>query len=122
MPDIPVLVVDDQSDIRFLVRTLIDAENEGLRVAHEAENGRDAIDYLAGTAASAVVLDQMMPGMTGIEAAREILATRAVPIVLFSAYLDDALRAEARDIGIVACLDKRDFGALAKTVKAVAAA
>jgi len=122
VPGIPVVVVDDQSDIRVLVRALIDAENDGLHVAHEAATGREAIAYLTETAASAVVLDQMMPGMTGTEAAREILAIRAVPIVLFSAYLDDTLRAEAKEAGIVACVDKRDFGARAKTVKAVAAA
>ena len=115
------MIVDDQEDIRFLVRVLINAENEGLHVSHEATNGQDAIDYLYNSQASAVVLDQMMPGMTGTEAAKAILARRRIPIVLFSAYLDEALRAEAKSIGIVACVDKSDFRALAKTVKAVAA-
>jgi DNA-binding NarL/FixJ family response regulator len=65
----------------------------------------------------------MMPGMSGTEAARLILARHPEKrIILFSAYFDDELRAEAREIGIHACLDKRDFSKVVSTVREVAAA
>jgi CheY-like chemotaxis protein len=121
--DVSVLVVDDQADLRLLVRTLITAANDGLHCSDEAASGEEAVAFLGSGDATVVVLDQMMPGMTGIETARRILAQRPEQrIILFSAYLDDELRAEARAIGIRACIDKRDFGIVVPTVRAVAAA
>ena len=125
LPDmnISVLVVDDQPDLRLLVRTLIDAENHGLTCGAEAASGEEAVAYFDGGSATVVVLDQMMPGMTGTEAARQILARYpAQKIILFSAYVDDQLIAEAKEIGISACLDKREFAKVAATVRVVAAA
>ena len=123
--DIPVLVVDDQPDIRLLVRTLFIAENHGLRVEGEAGSGEEAVDHvrrLGSGDISVVVLDQMMPGMTGIETARALLADDpSLRIVLFSAYLDDALRREAAEAGIAMCVDKRDFSSLAPVVRTLAA-
>ena len=123
MTTISVLVVDDQPDLRLLVRTLIQTENHGLVCEDEAASGEEAVAFFdAAGDASVVVLDQMMPGMTGTEAAREILARHPdVPIILFSAYIDDLLKAEAAEIGIRACLDKRDFAKVVSTVREVAA-
>lgn len=126
---ISVLVVDDQPDLRLLVRTMIQTENHGLQCQEEAASGEEAVAYFeqrddAGEAGSpVVVLDQMMPGMTGTEAARQILSRRPdTRIILFSAYVDAELVAEAREIGIRACLDKRDFAKVASTVRQVAVA
>lgn len=123
MPPITVLVVDDQPDLRLLVRTIITASNDGLSCSDEAASGEEAVAYLEESDVTVVVLDQMMPGMTGLEAAREILARRPDQrIILFSAYLDDHLRDGARAIGIKACVDKRDFDQVVRTVRMVAAA
>lgn len=118
-----MLVVDDQADLRLLVRTMITAENHGLLCEAEAASGAEAIAYFDGGEATVVVLDQMMPGMTGIETARALLERDpAQRIILFSAYIDDALKAEARRIGIRECLDKGDFSKVCSTVREVAAA
>ena len=123
MAKITVLVVDDQADIRLLVRTLINVANKGLVVEHEASSGEEALAYLDGCDATVVVLDQMMPGMTGLETARAMLDRRPNQrILLFSAYLDDELTREAKDVGILACLDKTDVTRVATAVRAVAAA
>ena len=123
---ISVLVVDDQPDLRLLVRTMIQTENHGLQCEDEAASGEEAVAFFDDGRhddSTVVVLDQMMPGMTGTEAAREILSRRpSTPIILFSAYVDDGLVAEAREIGIRACLDKRDFAKVASTVRQVAVA
>lgn len=123
MAPITVLVVDDQPDLRLLMRTMITASNDGLECTSEAASGEEAVAYLEDRDVTVVVLDQMMPGMTGLEAAREILARRPDQrIILFSAYLDEHLRNDARALGIKACLDKRDFNEVVPTVRLVAAA
>ena len=123
MAPVRVLVVDDQADLRLLVRTLITAENHGLLCDAEAASGEEAVAYLEDGEATVVVLDQMMPGMTGLETAQALLARDpGLRIILFSAYLDDSLLAEARRIGIRECLDKRDFSKVCSTVRLVAAA
>src|SRR4051794_24504756 len=107
MPLVNVLVVDDQPDLRLLVRTLITAANDGLHCASEASSGEEAVAWFDGgcrddaSLPNVVVLDQMMPGMTGIEAARRILAKRpSQRIILFSAYLDESLKRLAKSVGI----------------------
>ena len=124
-----VLVVDDQPDLRLLVRMLITAANNGLHCASEAGSGEEAVQWFDQSCGhdeqlpTVVVLDQMMPGLTGIETARRILARRpSQRIILFSAYLDDSLRRLARSVGIKACIDKRDFDLVVPTVRMVASA
>lgn len=81
-----VLVVDDDEDIReTLSQVLLD---EGFTVA-SAENGQDALDYLEGHGAPCViVLDLMMPVMTGAEfRERQLAETRfaGIPVIVLSA-------------------------------------
>lgn len=120
---ISVLVVDDQADIRLLVRTLITTANDGLECNIEAESGEAAIAYLDAGDATVIVLDQMMPGMTGVETAQLILGRHPDQrIILFSAYLDAQLRTEAHSLGIRECIDKRNFDHVVPAVRRVAAA
>jgi CheY-like chemotaxis protein len=126
---VTVLVVDDQPDLRLLVRTLITAANNGLHCASEAASGEEAVAWFDESAGdderlpTVIVLDQMMPGLTGIETARRILARRpSQRIILFSAYVDEALTRLARSVGIKACIDKRDFDLVVPTVRTVASA
>ena len=62
-------------------------------------------------------LDERMLGMDGLEAARVIVTEEPEqPIVLFTAYLNDELAAEAASIGVCACLSKDDIRGLPQTV------
>jgi DNA-binding NarL/FixJ family response regulator len=108
------LIVDDDDDMRFLVRTLIEAANEGLAVAGEARSADEAVEQWRLHRPDVVVLDYRMPGRTGLEAAAEILAEQPEQsIILFSAYLDDDTRAQAAQIGVRACLSKDAYDELA---------
>ena len=119
---IPVLVVDDMDDMRALVRLVLRTANEGLLVAGEAANGSEALDLVDSLDPAVIVLDELMPGLGGMETARRILARRPDQrIILFSAYLDDTVREAARDLGITACLSKVDYESLPDAIRAAAA-
>lgn len=107
------LIVDDEEDMRFLVRSVIEAANHGLEVAGEACDGASAIEQWRASRPEVVVIDNRMPGMTGLETAEQILAEHPEQrIILFSAYLDPETTAEATRVGIDLCLAKSDFGRL----------
>jgi CheY-like chemotaxis protein len=117
------LIVDDEEDMRFLLRTTIEIANRGLVVAAEASNGTDALALWRSEQPDCVVIDQRMPGMTGIEVCERILNERPDQrIVLFSAYLSDDLRREAEVLGVRACLSKDEVFRLPETLWGLAAA
>jgi DNA-binding NarL/FixJ family response regulator len=120
--EIPVMVVDDMDDMRALVRLTVRMANEGLSVAGEAANGSEALDLVELLDPAVIILDELMPGLGGLETAKRILALRPRQrIVLFSAYLDDRMREQARDLGITTCLSKLDYEELPDVIRAVAA-
>ncbi|MBW0143730.1 hybrid sensor histidine kinase/response regulator [Sphingomicrobium clamense] len=99
--DRSVLVVDDDDAVRtFMVETLRD---EGF-VVHEAADGRDALEWFAEEHPDLVVLDYIMPGLTGAEVARQMLEeTPGQPILFVSGYSEtDAIRASAPDAKLLA--------------------
>ncbi|HEX9969244.1 MAG TPA: response regulator [Acidimicrobiales bacterium] len=72
-----VLVVDDEDDIRELVR--INLELDGHVVA-TARDGREALEYVATRVPDVIVLDVMMPAMDGWEVLSRMKAQNAAPI------------------------------------------
>lgn len=99
-----VLVVDDDEDMRALVRLRLEMAG-GIDVVAEAIDGPDALKVFrrldAPPVPGVVVLDNRMPGMTGLDVARELL--RQVPdqrIILFTAYADDDVITQADEIGV----------------------
>ena len=79
-----VLVVDDDPTQRRLVQAVL--EREGFAVA-QAENGGEAIDCLTkGGGADVVLLDMVMPGMTGLECLAELRAAGvSTPVIVLTA-------------------------------------
>lgn len=107
------LIVDDEEDMRFLVRAVIEAANHGLVVSGEAADGKQTIEQWRADRPDVIVLDQRMPGMTGLEVAEHILAEHPEQrIILFSAYLDEDIAAAAARLGIGMCLAKSDYNRL----------
>jgi DNA-binding NarL/FixJ family response regulator len=115
-----VLIVDDEDDMRALARATIEMANHGLAVAAEAIDAEEAMDRWRDKRPEVVVLDQRMPGVTGLDIARQILAEDpAQVIVLYTAYLDERLRQAAKRVGIRACLHKDDHRQLPNLLWAV---
>jgi len=83
--DRPILIVDDDPDVRTLLRRML--EREGYRVA-EAEHGRAALVRLAHGLPGVILLDLMMPEMDGFEFLVELRrheTAHAVPVVVVTA-------------------------------------
>lgn len=81
-----ILVVDDEPNIRELLRMYL--EKEGYRV-DLAGNGLEALDKLASFKPTLVVLDLMMPGMDGFEVCRQIRQRSEVPVLMLTARKED---------------------------------
>lgn len=116
-----VLVVDDEMDMRMIVRLVLEASGRDIRIVGEAVDGIEALEeFLAlepPVIPDVVILDNRMPGRTGLEVAREMLAiTDAQHIILYSAHLNPDIIAEARAIGIDRCVSKEVVSQLADIV------
>lgn len=84
-----VLVVDDDDNVRSLLRDLL--EMEDLNVV-EACDGPQALAAIASNPPHCVVLDIMMPGMSGLDVLRTIRGqqeTLDLPVILLTALTDD---------------------------------
>ena len=111
-----VLVVDDDEDMRQLVTMKLELAGD-IEVVAQAVDGPEAIEEFERLGAPptprVVVLDNRMPGMTGLDVAQELI--KRVPeqhIILFTAFADDVVLASARAIGVTEVLSKSDINAL----------
>ena len=113
-----VLVVDDDAAIRRMIVAAL--RREGDYMFLEASNGREALDHMRSQTPDVVVLDLMMPVMSGWDVLRERQSEpnlRAIPVILISANRDPEI-ASAVDKGICAFLPKPfDIGALGALVR-----
>lgn len=92
-----ILIVDDDPDIRKVLYFLLKDNNYSVAQAHD---GPAAIDYIANNPdTDLVVLDVMMPCMTGFEACDRIRAISNVPILFLTAKSGEADRISAYGSG-----------------------
>jgi len=77
-----VLVVEDEQSLREPLVYLL--QKEGYEVI-EAEDGNQAIDKFASLGADLILLDLMLPGVSGNEVCRQIRQHSAVPIIMLTA-------------------------------------
>jgi DNA-binding NarL/FixJ family response regulator len=85
-----IFIADDNGQVRKLVREFLEAETD-CKVVGEAKNGVEAIEQAKELKPDLILLDFLMPGLNGVEAA-SILKNMFpnVPIVMFTVY-DDVL-------------------------------
>jgi DNA-binding NarL/FixJ family response regulator len=105
-----ILVVDDSEDMLFLVRVLIDTGDDAIEIVGTARNDVEAYAMYLEHEPDLLVLDNVLPGSSGLDIAKEILeADPTATIVLFSEFLDAAILKQADRIGVRACLSKDHF-------------
>jgi DNA-binding response OmpR family regulator len=81
-----ILIVDDDPDIRNLISVYL--ENEGIDTV-QAEHAVEALKLLSTENVDLIILDVMMPNMSGIEACMKIREERHMPIIMLSAKSED---------------------------------
>ncbi|MEG0805412.1 MAG: response regulator transcription factor [Lachnospiraceae bacterium] len=98
MEKIKILVVDDESRMRKLVKDfLVKKDYEVI----EAENGEQALDsFYMDNRISLIILDVMMPKMSGWEVCKEIRETSKVPIIMLTAKSTELDELQGFELGV----------------------
>lgn len=112
-----ILIVDDSLEIRKLLRMYFDRETD-FQICGEAVDGLDAIEKASELNPDLIILDESMPRMNGLHAARILHSVDAdVPIILFTLHADTISTIEASDAGIALVVSKmRGISVLAEQV------
>ena len=98
MENIKVLVVDDESRMRKLVKDFL--TREGYAVL-EAGDGMEAMDiFYEDKEIALVILDVMMPKMDGWQVCREIRETSKVPIIMLTARSEERDELQGFELGV----------------------
>ncbi len=112
-----LLVCDDDESIGKLLHAIF--SQEGWEVDY-VSSGDQCITKAGTTPPDVIVLDQMMPGLTGTQTARQLRADGfSKPIVLFSAYLGPELRADLKELDLMP-VSKVDTQAVVRIIDVLA--
>ena len=108
MPDLRVLVVDDQEPFRRAMSAVVD-ETDGFVVVGSARSGEESLAMATELLPDLVLMDVNLPGIDGIEASRRLTAPPGGPVVVLLSTYDE----EEFDIdgcGAAAYVAKAAFG------------
>lgn len=98
MEQTKILVVDDESRMRKLVRDFLTKNNYSVM---EAGDGEEAVDtFMANKDIALIILDVMMPKLDGYQVASEIRKISKVPIIMLTAKCDERDELKGFDLGV----------------------
>lgn len=99
-----ILIVDDASFVREIVKNA--AQRQGWKVI-EGEDGFSAIRLAAQEEPDVIIMDIVMPGLNGFQAAKEILHRNpAIPIIGLSTFDEEGILTKALEVGFVSFISK----------------
>lgn len=98
-----LLIVDDEENIRLLIKKY--AEFEGYRVL-EADDGSKCLDILKYEDVDLIIMDVMMPYIDGLTALKEIRKKETIPIIMLSAKHEEYDKIHGYDLGADDYLEK----------------
>jgi len=105
-----VLIVDDQAPFRAAATAVVGL-TEPFVVVGSAESGEECLAKAGALTPDLVLMDISLPGIDGIEAARQLAALPSPPaVILVSTYSHDEYADRARLSGAIAYIDKSEFG------------
>ncbi|HAO19342.1 MAG: hypothetical protein BWK80_14835 [Desulfobacteraceae bacterium IS3] len=111
-----VLIVDDSSIMRKMVRKTL--ESEAITVAGEAKSGKEAIELYQNLKPDAVTMDITMREMDGFTAAKEILKLDPKAKIVFLSNLDeDKYSADAKQLGAIGYVNKHRSAEILTLIK-----
>ncbi len=108
---VSVLIVDDQAPFRLAARAVVEA-TDGFDVVGEVETGEAALDAARELRPDLVLMDVNLPGISGLEATRVILAEGDTPrpmVIVFSTYEPAEYAPRAAEAGAVGYITKSDL-------------
>jgi CheY-like chemotaxis protein len=116
---IRVLIVDDTDHVREMLAHMLALD--GFDVVGAAAGGAEAIGLLDESRPDIVIMDMKMPIMDGITATGIIREQHAtMPVILYTAYLDENISDRAREAGVTACIGKVEgIGSLEREISAL---
>ena len=98
MNKLKILVVDDESRMRKLVRDFLEKQNFAVL---EAGDGSEALDiYFDNQDIALIILDVMMPKMDGWQVCREVRGYSKVPIIMLTARSDERDELQGFELGV----------------------
>lgn len=91
-----ILVVDDEGKIRELVKNYL--EKEGFEVI-QAADGSEALEAMTREKPNLIVLDWLMPGMSGLEVCRQVRQKNSIPIIMLTAKTEEVDKLLGLELG-----------------------
>lgn len=114
-----ILIADDNPHMRQVLRNVIE-QNPDWEICGEAVDGKDAIQKVQQLSPDLVVMDFLMPGVNGLEAAREInRMAPTVPILMCTMYLSRQLTEILKTAGCRGAVAKGGADQLARGMQAL---
>ncbi len=86
-----IIIVDDDEPSRFLFRVYL-GRVSGLEIVGEFANGEDALSQIPHLAPNAAIVDYTLPGMSGLEFAKELGQYPEIKILLVTAHDSDFMK------------------------------
>ena len=108
MEKIRIVIADDSSLARGLLRNFLENEAD-IEVVGEARNGRQAVELACELKPDLITMDLEMPVLSGLEAIKEIMCNKAIPILVVSSVADAHNALEAIGNGALEVVSKPDY-------------
>ena len=102
-----ILIVDDEEDVIEIIRTRL-AKEPGFRIL-EATNGADALELAKQERPDLIILDWLMPGLSGLEVMQTLRASpelTAIPVIMMTVKSEQSAQEEGHAMGVFAYMIK----------------